>query len=167
MFKVNLIIVIALSSFVSMANEDIKLIKKFSKTLSGNLKKAVKKGGFENGLSFCHDNANGLKEKFQKEHKVIIGRTSVKYRNPKNKPEKWQEAILKEYASSSSMNKMKPKLVNGYTVAPIYMKGLCLNCHGTKVTKKLESKLKKLYPEDKARGYKVGDFRGLFYIKKK
>jgi len=48
-----------------------------------------------------------------------------------------------------------------------YMKAIgtakpCLNCHGAKVKPAVEAKLKELYPDDKARGFKVGDIRGAF-----
>jgi hypothetical protein len=51
-----------------------------------------------------------------------------------------------------------------------YMKAIptaapCLTCHASKIDKKLEARINSLYPEDKARGFNVGDIRGAFTIK--
>ncbi|MCB1771478.1 MAG: DUF3365 domain-containing protein, partial [Candidatus Competibacteraceae bacterium] len=42
--------------------------------------------------------------------------------------------------------------------------GLCLNCHGEKIAPEVDAELKKLYPYDKARGFREGDLRGAFTI---
>jgi len=41
----------------------------------------------------------------------------------------------------------------------------CLKCHGENIDPKVAAKLDELYPNDKARGYKVGDIRGAFTIR--
>lgn len=43
---------------------------------------------------------------------------------------------------------------------------LCLACHGETIDKATSAKLAKLYPKDKARGFKVGDLRGAFTMSK-
>ncbi len=43
---------------------------------------------------------------------------------------------------------------------------VCLACHGEKIDKATAAKLAKLYPKDKARGFKVGDLRGAFTMSK-
>jgi hypothetical protein len=51
-----------------------------------------------------------------------------------------------------------------------YMKAIptgeiCLNCHGgDNVKPEVEAKLTEFYPDDKARGYSIGDIRGAFSI---
>jgi hypothetical protein len=50
-----------------------------------------------------------------------------------------------------------------------YMKAIptnivCLKCHGSEIDPKVAAKLEKLYPEDKAIGFKQGDIRGAFYV---
>ncbi|MCW8888513.1 MAG: DUF3365 domain-containing protein, partial [Gammaproteobacteria bacterium] len=42
----------------------------------------------------------------------------------------------------------------------------CLMCHAGTIKPPVEAKLKSLYPDDKARGYKAGDIRGAFTLKK-
>jgi hypothetical protein len=55
--------------------------------------------------------------------------------------------------------------VTGYY--PILTGKMCLQCHGIKnedINPETSSILKKLYPNDKAIGYKENDLRGLFKI---
>jgi hypothetical protein len=47
----------------------------------------------------------------------------------------------------------------GY-VEPIYVKPVCLACHGGNVDPGVKAKLAELYPEDQATGFREGDFRG-------
>ena len=43
----------------------------------------------------------------------------------------------------------------------------CLKCHGETIEPETAAILDELYPEDKARGYKAGQVRGAFTLKKK
>jgi hypothetical protein len=102
--------------------------------------------------------------------KITIGRTSYKLRNPENAPEKWLIPLLEEFKISTADNPMKGKVVRGEHfigyVEPIYVGNLCLTCHGEKVPEALKEGILKLYPEDKAINFKLGEFRGLFWVKK-
>ena len=41
---------------------------------------------------------------------------------------------------------------------------VCLKCHGGNIAPPIRAKLKELYPNDMATGYKLGDVRGAFTI---
>lgn len=41
---------------------------------------------------------------------------------------------------------------------------LCVKCHGESIEAEVEAKLKELYPNDQARGFKEGDLRGAFTL---
>jgi hypothetical protein len=43
----------------------------------------------------------------------------------------------------------------------------CLLCHGDNVSKDIGDKIQNLYPQDKATGFKLGEFRGFIWIKEK
>ena len=93
-------------------------------------------------------------------------RTSLKYRNPANKPNALFAEIL------TKMEKTRPKSMHlvkrgeaRYLVKPIYVKPLCVTCHGSTIAKPIQAKLKQHYPKDRATQYQVGDFRGVFYTK--
>ncbi|MFZ5628388.1 MAG: Tll0287-like domain-containing protein [Spirochaetota bacterium] len=92
-------------------------------------------------------------------------RVSVKNRNPNNAPETRQAEILQQWESGQ----IKPAFYQAegkfYTMHPIRVaQPLCLSCHGDAATldKKAAAEIAKLYPQDKATGYKLGDLRGAF-----
>ena len=43
---------------------------------------------------------------------------------------------------------------------------LCLNCHGETLSPEVAVKIKELYPNDQAHGFKDGDLRGAFTVAK-
>lgn len=143
-------------------------IKTLKKSFMKELKAGIKKGPYD-AIDFCHLKAPHLIE-HKKSEKFLFGRSSLKYRSYQNKPKDWLVPILKEYENS---NGKKPRASQVYKVhsksvyvEPIYIKPVCLTCHGQpkgSVKKRLQS----LYPKDKATGYKLGEFRGLFWVKEK
>ena len=141
-----------------------KILMPFKKELMKTLKTSFKKDGVTGAIDKCHVAAPGITDKHSN-GSYVIGRTSFKYRNPSNRPEKWMEAVLLGYEKSKSI---EAQLVShsgvNYYVEPIYTKGLCLNCHGS-ITQPVKTKLSELYPQDRATGYKLGEFRGMFWMK--
>ena len=51
----------------------------------------------------------------------------------------------------------------GY-VEPIVMQPLCLACHGETLAPEVAEQIAAEYPEDRATGFRVGDFRGVFWV---
>jgi cytochrome c553 len=106
-----------------------------------------------------------------------VARTSLKPRNPNNAPDKWETQVLMEFETRKSAGEDPSKLVyteiveeNGHQVFRM-MKAIptaevCTKCHGVELQEPVVEKLDELYPEDQARGYKVGDLRGAFTLKK-
>ncbi len=134
-----------------------------------NVMQATKKGGPEYAVTFCNERAMPLTDSLSKEYNCKIQRISDKYRNPANKPDGNDEAVLQKIRSS---NPAKPFLVseNGKS---IYYKPIkiampaCLNCHGTEgreIAMKTLEVIRQKYPNDLATGYKEGDFRGMWKI---
>lgn len=164
------------NSKVAKAGEQraMVLLKALKKELQG----ALEKKGSVGAIEFCSLKALPMTEEIQKQMKggVDVKRTSEKYRNPKNAPnEDEQKALtyfsiqLKEkgklpshYIQKVQKNK---KLVYNY-YKPLKMEGFCLTCHGASsgLDKKLIEELGKRYPQDKATGYKDGDFRGVVRV---
>ncbi|MEW8350145.1 MAG: DUF3365 domain-containing protein, partial [Candidatus Thiodiazotropha taylori] len=106
-----------------------------------------------------------------------VGRTSLKLRNPENRADAWETAVLNEFESrkingEDPMKMIKAEVVeeNGRKVFRM-MKAIptaevCTKCHGAELAEPVSTKLKELYPADEARGYKPGDLRGAFTLKK-
>ena len=101
---------------------------------------------------------------------VKIGRTTHKLRNPENAPKAWMQPLLESYLANPEQQ--EPMVVQidkdtfGY-VEPIFVKGKCLNCHGSELKPAVTAQLKKMYPGDQATGFAEGDFRGLFWVQMK
>lgn len=164
-------ITVLVSSFafgMSFEEEAKSFLKPVKMAFMGELKEGLKEGPY-NAIDSCHIKAPHLIE-HDKSDKFEMGRTSNKIRNPQNKPKKWMLPILAEYEKSNAEKPMPGKVydVTGKKVYvdPIYLKPVCMNCHG-KTRGSVGKRIKKLYPKDQAVGYQTGDFRGLFWVKQK
>lgn len=139
-----------------------------------NVGKAMKKGGPEYAVEFCNLKASSLIDSLNKTNNVLISRVSAKNRNPennlKNEPEKQLWDYLAQQANEG--NAHDTVLVSNQKM--VYYKPIkiampaCLNCHGTPggdISPATLAKLQTLYPDDKATGYHLNDFRGLWKIR--
>ncbi|MCF6201410.1 MAG: DUF3365 domain-containing protein [Hydrogenimonas sp.] len=159
-----------LSKVVKKGKEASKLLLK---TLGGNMKKHMKAGGPADALSFCATNAAGLTaevdEKLGKD--VSVKRITLKPRNPANMAEGDEKVILKSLQSLKDSGVKLPKYLiqkksNEYRFyKPLLInKKVCLKCHGTDISPKLKAEIDKIYPTDRATGYKMGDLRGAVVV---
>ncbi len=166
-------LILALSvliSFNTFGDERNDVATSFMKALQKELMMGMKKGP-KAGLIHCNDKAMPVTNSFNND-KYEVGRVSLKLRNPSNKPSEELKRALLDYSSSSAKNKMDAKVIllsnkEEVFVKPLYMKGACLNCHGANLSAGVKNELKKRYPSDEAIGYKLGDFRGLVWVKKR
>ncbi len=160
-----------------LLNESRATSVQFGKSLKGDLKAALQAGGPINGIKTCNTVAPELAKQAGDKAGVELSRTSLKLRNPENAPDKWETSVLQQFenrkASGESAKEMEYSEIikqNGDKQFR-YMKAIaieqaCLNCHGEKLQPSVVETLDRLYPDDKARGYKLGDIRGAFSLKK-
>ena len=155
--------------YVAKAN---KISKDLLKTLGSNLKKEMKANGPVKALEFCNVNASKLTKKIDAKYKGIeVKRVSLKPRNSSNKPSKDEVVILKSLENMYKVG-VKPKnivqKIDGKVKVykPLLIsKKVCLVCHGDlSKNKTLAKKIHKLYPNDKATGYKMHDLRGAIVV---
>jgi len=137
--------------------------------LSGELQDAMKSGGVEHALTYCNLKAIDITDSLSSKYNVDIKRTSLKFRNIDNTPTPTEERILKQLENKQKSGKpLLPEVVlNGYSktfYAPIIVQDMCLKCHGQKEDIANYNKIKELYPNDLAVGYKQGDLRGMWSI---
>ena len=143
--------------------------------LKGVLQASMKANGPVKSLSVCRETAPAIASKVSASKELEVGRTSLKYRNANNKPDAWETKVLENFEQRKANGEAADKLEfsevtehNGNKVFR-YMKAIptgdvCLQCHGSSIAEPIKAELDKLYPGDKARGFKKGDIRGAFTV---
>lgn len=141
--------------------------------LSGKLTSAMQAGGVTGAVKYCNLAAMPLVDSLSKANNASIRRTSMKTRNPLDKPSEWESEILSQFQEMASKGEeLKPRvqiLEDGKVAfsAPIMLQPLCTKCHGmvgTDISDDDYAVIKQLYPEDEAVGYKPGELRGMWSI---
>ena len=155
-----------------------EVVQKFSATLKEALQQAVQSGGPVNGITVCHDQAGQIATDLSQQLGMLVGRTSLKVRNPANAADNWELAVLKQFEARKTQGEPADKLEffdvidddqgkkTFRYIKAIPTGALCLNCHGENIKPEVDAKLKGLYPNDQARGFKEGDLRGAFTLAK-
>lgn len=154
----------------------------FFEELKGELVNGMKAGGPVNAISVCNTLAPAIATKHSENSGWDVARTSLKLRNPDNAPDSWETGVLQQFEERRAGGEGPDTLV--YTevveeggdkyfrfmkaiVMPPVEKMPCLKCHGENIDPATAAKLDELYPQDEARGYKAGQIRGAFTLKKK
>lgn len=140
--------------------------------LLSNVSEAMKQGGTLYAVEFCNLEASDITDSLNNEYNCTISRVSAKNRNPGNALETETEKQLWEYFLSVHDTKMVHDTVIVKEDQAVYYKPIltamqtCLQCHGPveEIAPATYSKIKKLYPEDKAVGYELNELRGLWKI---
>ncbi len=152
--------------------------QQFGSALKEALQQAMQNGGPVSGIAVCHDKAAQIATDLSQKQDLLLGRTSLKIRNPANAPDNWELAVLKQFEARKAQGEAVDKLEFFAVIDDDqgqktfrYMKAiptaaLCLNCHGETLSPEVTAKLKELYPNDQAHGFKEGDLRGAFTIAK-
>ncbi len=133
--------------------------------LLAELNAALEKGP-ENAIDVCRIRAPALSAAASSPA-LRIGRTSERLRNPANAPADWVTPLLAEYAARPTDREPRvSRLASGWIgyVEPIYVAPMCLTCHGETIAPQLQARLRALYPQDRATGFRAGDFRGVFWV---
>lgn len=133
-------------------------------SLMKTLKGAMGKDGPKGAVEVCNLNASPIAGEVAKVHKVKIGRTSHKLRNPNNAAPAWMSDVVSQKQKTVQVFKHTDGRL-GYT-APIMFNGLCVTCHGTlaQIAPEVKSILAGRYPKDQAIGFQPGDLRGWFWV---
>ncbi len=110
---------------------------------------------------------NEIGRKFFNETGYQLRQVSLKYRNPNNKPDKFEERALLKFGENMDLKEYKGvDKMNGQNVLryliPLYVEDACLKCHSAEET--VPEFIQERYPEDKATGYKRGDLRGAISV---
>jgi len=138
--------------------------EKLFQSLLGELTESMGENGPGKSISVCKTRAPEIAAAIGKETGVRIGRTSIKLRNPGNRPPDWAVSFV----TNQIENEVEVELPeNGLGVLlPIRLKATCTLCHGTddQVMPEVRAAIATDYPEDQATGFAEGDLRGYFWV---
>lgn len=142
--------------------------------LSTQLQAAMQDGGVQQAINYCQLNAYPLVDSLSKKHHAEIRRTTLKARNPENRPSDLEHSILETYAQKEAGGETLTPMVQaleGQEVAffaPIRTNAFCLQCHGKPgetIKEEDYALISRHYPEDQAINYQEGDLRGMWSIR--
>lgn len=108
-----------------------------------------------------------------------VRRVSDRLRNPADAPDAWESARLADFAGSLAAGTLAAEAESWEVVTeegrlalryakPLLVPGeVCLKCHGDPATFEaaVRDSLARLYPQDRATGYRVGDLRGAITVR--
>lgn len=153
--------------------------KTFMESLKSVLIKEIQTHEIVSAVSVCSDTAQLLTNNYGISKGIYIKRVSFKNRNPLNVPDDFESKVLNMFEEMHSKNQIKPETEyveiieeNGILkvryMKPILVQPECLNCHGTEeqIFPQVKEVINKIYPDDKAKGYQMGDLRGAVSIQK-
>lgn len=140
--------------------------------LGKNLNQAIQNYGAAGAIEFCNTKAIPLTDSMARFYDATIKRVSDKPRNANNQASDDEQIVIQEMKNKlKEGEKLSPKVyalndkVIGYY--PIETNGMCLQCHGkpnTDILPETFTKIKQLYPDDKAIGYTENQLRGIWVV---
>lgn len=144
----------------------------FGAELRTALQDAMAAGGPIAAIKVCNEDAPRIAAAAAQASGATVGRTSLKLRNPDNRPDKHERAVLEEFAAAVAANPGAPPperldtLADGRVrfMSAIIVQPPCLACHGDALAPPVAAAIGALYPDDQARGYQAGELRGAFTI---
>jgi hypothetical protein len=144
----------------------------FGLQLRTALQAALNEGGPLAAIQVCNEAAPAIAQASEARSGAAVGRTSLKLRNPANAPDAHERAALDAFAKAMEPEGQDPPperidvLADGRVryMSAIVMQPPCLACHGESIAPQVAEAIDALYPQDEARGYRVGDLRGAFTI---
>lgn len=153
------------------------VVMAFGGPLKQTLGGSMKEGGPVNAIGVCNEKAVGIANEAAAKTGWHVARTSLKLRNSNNKPDSWELNVLNMFEEKQAAGAKMGTLAFAEVVETNgkkqfrFMKAIgtvdvCLNCHGMDIKPDVAAKLDALYPDDKARGFAVGDIRGAFTLRK-
>mgnify|MGYP001043518692 CR=1 FL=1 len=158
----------------SLKGEGVSIVKRFGGTLKPELKKALKGGGPAHAIGVCSEQAPAIAQKLRADTGWDVKRVSLKARNASSAvPDAWERKVLEQFDARQMKGESAKKMAFSEVVDGQFrfmkaqgVEAVCLTCHAAEVKPEVEAALKEKYPQDKARGYSLGQIRGAFSLAK-
>jgi hypothetical protein len=136
-------------------------------------------GGPLQAVNVCSDTAQQMSVLYSETMKVKVKRASFKNRNEQNVPDEFEAKAIKLFEElkidgelTAKSNLVETATIDGEQIVrdarPILIDAPCLNCHGTEsqISNEVANVISEKYPNDKAKGYSIGDLRGVISVTK-
>ena len=164
------------SRFEQALREARQVSTELTEKVRGLLLQEIERGGIVNAVRVCSGLAQEITHQFNRSTGHYARRVSLRYRNPKNIPDDYEQRKLEEF---DFLNREK-RLENEYMevvkegsqeylryMKPLVAIPLCLVCHGPKenIPSEIKAILTEKYPDDRATGFLSGDVRGTISVK--
>jgi cytochrome c553 len=151
------------------------LVKDYAGQLKTALTSAIEAKGPEGALEVCNKQAPVIAAEISQKSGWSVGRTSLKPRA--SAPDAYERGVMDAFEARIAKGEKAADLVsaevldeNGQKVfrfvKAIPTAKMCLTCHGENIAPELKQKISALYPQDQATGFREGDMRGVFTLKK-
>lgn len=138
------------------------------------LRSAMNEGGPVAAVEVCKLQAPAIADNVSGE-RMAVGRTSLKVRNPNNGADDWEARMMADFeqrlADGEAPGQLEAFALRrdgdrryGHWMKAIPTQGLCTACHGSDLDPEVAEAIDSAYPEDRARGFSVGDLRGAFSV---
>lgn len=148
------------------------VMEETKKTLGGELKAAMERGGVSEAVDYCNVHALLLTDSIGKRYAATVKRVTDKPRNAANAATEAELKQLEQWRSLIAAGDQRVVTAEETEEArnfymPIKIEALCLNCHGIPgetLTPENQALIAAKYPNDMATGYQLGELRGLWHI---
>lgn len=142
--------------------------------LSSNLLAAVSRSGLTGAVGFCSVQAADITRSAGTNGGIRLRRVSHRARNPENHADAVELRVLEDLRGRLGSGGATPVVlttnvsgeVSGF-VAIQLGQPLCLKCHGQpdrEIAQPTMEVLRRLYPEDRATGFRLGELRGMWRV---
>jgi hypothetical protein len=166
--------VVALEEDTVLVERGMAAAEALKKSLGTQLKAAMAGGGHGGAIDACRLVAQTVTQSTSDTFEGLeVRRTSLKYRNPENRPDSVDENVLMAFEQAKAAGRdLVPVFVEGAEgqaarfYSPIVVEAICLNCHGAResLSPEVTALLDGHYPDDLATEYAEGDVRGAFRV---
>ncbi|MCP4389502.1 MAG: DUF3365 domain-containing protein [Gammaproteobacteria bacterium] len=154
-----------------LKQEAISIVKKFGGSLKPELKNAIQTGGPAHAISICSEKAPSIAQRLSNDSGWMVKRVSLKARNRTALPDAWEKKVLQQFDQRQANGESAAKMAYAEIVDGSFrfmkaqgVEAVCMNCHAAEVKPEVEAALKEKYPQDRARGYELGQIRGAFSL---
>jgi len=160
---------------LATARETAKQVMVGTKAL---LETEIKDKGAAGALGACSRVALDMARAHEREG-WRVRRVSDRLRNPADAPDAWEKRALARFAVEHRAKPLAPETETWEVVRergarvlryakPVVIPGdVCLRCHGERaaIEPAVRDSIARLYPRDRALGYRVGDLRGAISVR--